>query len=144
MLQSFGFPLAELRDEGSFLPRSAMSLAVDVQDTGDAFKINADVPGLKKEEIKVQVSPDHILTISGERKSETKEEDKGGFVRMERTYGSFSRGFRLPEHADTSAIKAEMNNGVLQLTVPKKEIEESQQKTISIEVGGGGGESSSA
>ncbi len=74
--------------------------------------------------------------MSGERKEEKKEEGEGGFVRMERSYGSFTRSFRLPPNVDANAIKAEMNNGVLQLTVPKKEEEGTKPKTISIEVGG--------
>jgi HSP20 family protein len=74
--------------------------------------------------------------MTGERKSESKEEGEGGFVRMERSYGSFHRSFRLPEHVDTSAIKAEMKNGVLQLTVPKKEGEEAAKKKIEINVSG--------
>lgn len=74
--------------------------------------------------------------MSGERKEEKKEEGEGGFVRMERSYGSFTRSFRLPPNVDANSIKAEMNNGVLQLTVPKKEEEETKSKTISIEVGG--------
>ena len=74
--------------------------------------------------------------MSGERKEEKKEEGEGGFVRMERSYGRFTRSFRLPPHVDLNAIKAQLNNGVLQLTVPKKQEEESQAKTIKIDVGG--------
>ncbi|KAL4538247.1 hypothetical protein Ndes2526B_g03434 [Nannochloris sp. 'desiccata'] len=136
MMRSFGVSLAPLADESSFLPRNAMSLAVDVEDAGNAYKIHADVPGMKKDEIKVEVSPNGVLTMTGERKSEKKEEGEGGFVRMERSYGSFARSFRLPEHVDPSGIKAEMKNGVLQLTVPKKEGEEAKKQTIQIDVGG--------
>jgi HSP20 family protein len=133
MMRSFGVSLA---DESSFLPRNVMSLAVDVQDAGNAYVIHADVPGMKKDEVKVEVSPDGVLTMTGERKSEKKEEGEGGkVVRMERSYGSFHRAFRLPDHVDASGIKAEMKNGVLQLTVPKKEGAE-EKKTVQIDVGG--------
>ena len=83
--------------------------------------------------LQVEVSPNHVLTVKAERKIEKKEEGEEGFVRMERSYGSFARSFKLPEHVDTANIKAELKNGVLHLTVPKKEIEEAQ-KTVSIEV----------
>ncbi len=134
MMRSFG--LAPLADETSLLPRNAMPLAVDIQDAGNAYLIHADVPGMKAENVKVEVAPNGVLTMTGERKSEKKEEGEGGFVRMERSYGSFHRSFKLPDHVDASGIKAEMNNGVLQLTVPKKEGEEDKKQTIKINVGG--------
>ena len=127
-----GIGLAPL--DNSFMPRNAMSLAVDVEDKGDAFVIHADVPGMTKDQVKIEVTPDHVLTIKGERKSEEKEE-KGGMVRLERSYGSFARAFRLPEHVDVENIKAELHNGVLQLNVPKRDVEE-PKKVISVKVSG--------
>jgi HSP20 family protein len=88
---------------------------------------------MKKEDVKVDVTPDHVLTITAERKSEERSEEKGGFVRMERSYGSFARAFRLPEHVDLENIRAELKEGVLQLTVPKRDVEE-PKKTISVQV----------
>lgn len=84
----------------------------------------------------MEVSPDRVLTVTGERKSEKKEEGEHGWVRMERSYGSFARSFRLPDNVDSSGIKAEMKHGVLQLTVPKKEGEETKKQSIHIDVGG--------
>lgn len=147
-MRGFGFPstlLSTLPTSDSIesalfaSPSRALSLAVDVKDLGNAYEITADTPGMTNEDVKIELSPDNkILTIRGERKSETKEEEADtGFVRMERSYGSFARSFRLPDHADPDAIKAEMNQGVLKLTVPKKEKEENvgkeEVKTIPID-----------
>jgi HSP20 family protein len=82
----------------------------------------------------IKVSPDHVLTISGERKSESKQEE-GGLVRMERSYGSFFRSFRLPDNVDLEGIKAEINKGELQLRIPKTEVQE-ETKEIEIPVEG--------
>lgn len=75
-----------------------------------------------------------MLTISGERKAETKSEE-GGVVRMERTYGTFTRSFRLPDHVDAEHIKAQTAHGVLKLTIPKS-TEEEAKRTIQVDVAG--------
>lgn len=87
--------------------------------------------------VQVEVSPDNVLTISGERKAEAKSEE-GGVVRMERSYGTFTRSFRLPEHVDAENIKAHTAHGVLKLNIPKSPEKESK-KVIKIDVGDGGG-----
>ena len=137
-LESFvrGFGLPAL--DTSLAPRGALSLAVDVEDKGSEYLITADVPGMDREDIKVEVSPDNVLTISGERKTESKTEEEGGLVRMERSYGSFARSFRLPDHVNVEGIKAQTQAGVLKLTVPKSE-EAEAKKTIKIDIGGDGG-----
>lgn len=135
MMNAFGFMNLPKREE-MFRPGSK-ALAVDIVEDKDTnqFVVKADIPGLRAEDVNVQVSPDHILTISGERTNEysSKPEDEEPHV-MERFYGSFSRSFKLPDHVDVHAIKAEASNGVLKLTVPKVVHEEAESHVISIPV----------
>ena len=89
----------------------------DVVDTGDAYKLDADLPGFKKEDIKIDVEND-VLTISVERKLD-EEEKKQNFVKRERFYGSYSRSFDV-SGIEVDGIQAAYNDGVLTLTMPKK------------------------
>lgn len=92
---------------------------VDIAETDAAYVIKAEIPGVRKEDVKITVD-NGILTISGERKEEKEEKDKK-FHRVERIYGSFSRSFTLPDNVDESKIDAEFKDGVLTLTIPKTE-----------------------
>ncbi|AXX93689.1 heat-shock protein Hsp20 [Malaciobacter molluscorum LMG 25693] len=94
-----------------------------------AYHIDVDLPGVKKENIKVDIHKD-VLTISGERKTkeEIKEED---YYKVETSFGKFSRGFTLPENADIENIDANYENGVLEIIVPKL-AEEKHKKIIQI------------
>lgn len=134
MMRAF-FPTASLAETMPALRGGELSLAVDVREEADRYVIAADVPGMARGDVKVQVTPDHVLHITGERKAESKEEGEGGMVRLERSYGAFTRAFRLPDHVDAAGIKAELKAGVLELSVPKKEEEEAGAQTISIDVG---------
>jgi HSP20 family protein len=91
--------------------------AVDVVELPDAIVVTAEVPGLSADDIDIEVD-DNVLSISGERKFETKVED-GRYYRLERSYGRFSRSLGLPQGVKADEISAEMDNGVLQLRVPK-------------------------
>lgn len=91
----------------------------------------ADVPGLKREEVKVEVEEGRILQISGE-KSKEKEEKNDKWHRVERSSGKFLRRFRLPENAKMDQIKASMENGVLTVTVPKEDEKKPEVKSIDI------------
>ena len=93
--------------------------------------LKADIPGLNKEEVKVEVEDDRVLRISGERKIE-KEDKNDTWHRVERSSGKFLRSFRLPENAKMDQIKAAMENGVLTVTVPKAEVKKSDVKAIEI------------
>ena len=91
----------------------------DVVDTGDAFKLEAELPGFDKDDIQVDVEND-CLTISAEHKSEKKEEnEKKNFVKRERFYGSFSRSFDV-SGINVDGIEASYTDGILTLTMPKK------------------------
>lgn len=91
----------------------------DVTDTGDAFKLEAELPGFKKEDIKLDVEND-CLTISAERKLDNEEKDKkGNFVKRERFYGSYRRSFDV-SGINVDGIEAEYTDGVLTLNMPKK------------------------
>lgn len=91
--------------------------SVDISETDAAYLIKGEIPGVKKEDVKVTIQ-DGMLTIQGERKQE--KEDKGKkFHRVECSYGSFVRSFRVPDDADESTVKAEFKDGMLNVTLPK-------------------------
>ena len=95
---------------------------VDLVETEKQFEIHVSLPGLKKEEVKIDMDAD-MLTISGERKfNNENKEDK--FHLVENFYGSFSRSFTLPENVDKTNINAELANGILTLQLPKTEVKE--------------------
>ena len=96
---------------------AVLSFRTDVTDTGDAFKLEAELPGFKKEDIKIDIEND-CLTISAER-HENKDEQKPNFVKRERLYGSYSRSFDV-SGIDVDRISAAYTDGVLNLTLPKK------------------------
>lgn len=102
--------------------------AADVRETDEAFAVEAELPGMKKEDVSVTFE-DGTLTISGERKYE--EESNGtNLRRMERAYGSFSRSFRLPREIDAEGVVANFRDGILTVTVPKTET--AKPRTIEI------------
>lgn len=95
------------------------SPAVDIKEDANKFVIHADIPGVKPEEIDINME-NGVLTIKGEKKSESKTE-KEGYKRVERTYGSFYRRFSLPDTANAEAISASSKHGVLEIVIPKRE-----------------------
>jgi HSP20 family protein len=110
------------------------STAVDVKETPEAFQFVADLPGLKREEVKVQVEEGNTLSISGERTQEEKQSNDT-FHRVERSTGKFLRRFRLPGNADLEKISATSANGVLTVIVPKIPPKEPEKpKTIEVAV----------
>ena len=108
-----------LGDEDSSIVTSHWVPAVDVKEEANQFVITADIPGVDPKDIEV-TAENNMLTIKGERKTESTEE-KEGYKRMERSRGTFYRRFSMPDTADVDKIKADSKNGVLQLTIPKRE-----------------------
>jgi HSP20 family protein len=104
----------------------------EIFERGDELVVRADLPGLKRDDISVDLDDDSI-TIRGERKSEH-EENQGGIYRTERSYGSFCRTIPLPEGVDGDKAKADFRDGVLEITMPKPETKPRGRK---IEIGDG-------
>ncbi|TQD95239.1 hypothetical protein C1H46_019161 [Malus baccata] len=98
-----------------------MNTRVDWKETPEAHMFKADIPGLKKDEVKVEVEDNRVLQISGEKNVE-KEDKNDKWHRVERSSGEFLRRFQLPENAKVDQIKAAMENGVLSVIVPKTEV----------------------
>ena len=125
-------PFRELDNmERSFFGNGSVVSAfrTDVSDTGDAFKLEAELPGFSKDDIKIDIEND-CLTISAERKFDD-EDKKKSFVKRERFYGSYSRSFDVTG-IDTDAIEASYNDGVLTLTMPKKKAEVPASRRLEI------------
>ncbi len=103
---------------------------MDVTETDKSYLIKADLPGLNKEDVHVHMQDD-MLTIDGERKEENVEETATRHL-VERSYGRFSRSFRLPNDANPNECAATMENGVLQVNISKRESAETGRKRINI------------
>jgi len=104
--------------------------AVNTREADDAYYVEVDLPGVKKEDLSIDVN-DNVLTISGERKvEEERQEDE--FYRVESFYGTFERSFTLPEDVEVDGIEAEARDGVLTVRIPKAQIVEKAPKKIEI------------
>ncbi len=112
------------------LSQGVWSPDVDIYETKDSIVVKADIPGVEKDKVKVEIK-DNILTIRGERKEE-RETKEHNVYRMERHYGEFVRSFALPQKVDASKIKAKYKDGILEITLPKPE--EVKGKEIKVEV----------
>lgn len=106
------------------------SFKVDISEDEQAIYVSADMPGMKKEDVKVSMEDD-VLCISAERKQE-EEEKKKGYHRIERTWGSMSRSFTVGDNVDADNIRASYENGELKITLPKKEAEPKKGKEIEV------------
>jgi HSP20 family protein len=118
-------------DRSSEASLSTWAPAVDIYETEQALVVKADLPDIKPEELDIRVE-NNILTIRGERKFE-KKVDENNYLRVERSYGSFSRSFSLANTVNAEAIKAEHKNGVLTLTIPKREEAKPKQIKVNVE-----------
>lgn len=104
-------------------------IRVDVKETPDAYTLQAEVPGVSKDDIQVNVDG-KLVTLRAEIKQQDSQTEGGKLLRSERYYGAVSRSFQLPVDVDNSAARAKYENGVLQLTLPKKTAGAAQRLTI--------------
>ncbi len=109
---------------------SAFNPAVDIVEEDQAYQVHVELPGLSKDDIKLNIK-DNYLSISGEKKRESKVEEKN-YQRTERIFGSFQRNFRLSDSVEVDKIEAEFKDGVLNIVIPKKK--ESLAKQIEVKV----------
>ena len=105
----------------------------DVSETPEAVTLRLEVPGLNRDQIKIAVE-NNMLTVRGEKAQETSSENET-FRRTERSFGSFERSFSLPAYVNTDTVQASLQDGVLSITLPRRE----ETKAREIEIGGGSG-----
>ncbi|GKA49956.1 17.8 kDa class I heat shock protein-like protein [Tanacetum coccineum] len=129
-IRSVSDPFQGILLESSRETTAIANTRIDWKETPEAHVFKADLPGLKKEEIKVEVEDGRVLMISGERSKENEEKNEK-WHRVERSSGKFMRRFRLPENVKMKEVKASMENGVLTVMVPKME-EKPEVKAIDI------------
>ena len=101
---------------------------VDIDETEDAFSIKAELPGVEKDDVSINIDKG-VLTIKGEKKTETEDKKRH---RVECSYGSFVRSFTLPQSVNVDDVEAEYNNGILNLTIPKSE--EAKPKEVEVKI----------
>lgn len=104
--------------------------SLDLSETKNSYIVSAEIPGIEPKDVEISLT-DNVLTIKGEKKQE-KQEDNENYHLIERSYGSFTRSFRLPVQVQADKVKATYKNGVLKITLPKTE--EAKKKEIKIAV----------
>ena len=107
------------------------SPSIDISETEQAIMLHVEIPGIKKEDVKISIGEDRVLSIRGEKKRSEKTEEKN-FVRIERQYGNFTRSFVLSDNINVNEVKAEFENGILEITLPKTE--PVKPKEIAVEI----------
>jgi HSP20 family protein len=110
---------------GGFTPR------VDITEDDSNVFVHAELPGMDKDDIKISVNEENVLTIKGEKKKDS-DSDKKSYIRSERVFGNFSRNFMLPDYINVDNISAKFTNGILELALPKKEPEKPKEVNIEI------------
>ena len=126
------FSLFDELEKDFFSSNAIAEFKTDIQDAGDSYIMEADLPGFKKEDIKIDLD-DKVLTINAERHSDYEEKDKkGNFVRCERSYGTYSRSFGI-DGIQADAIKASYHDGVLKLVLPKAAPVDNGTRRLAIE-----------
>ena len=104
----------------------------DIYEKDGIYTMEMDIPGFNREDVKIEVDDNDYLTITAEKNSETNDEDSDkNYVRKERSYGKYQRSFYVGD-IDKDKIDAKFENGILKITMPKKEEEKSSKKTIEI------------
>lgn len=138
LFEDFGFRLPSLMSRGRELPwrepemiPAEWSPRIDILERNGQFMVRADLPGLAKDDIQIELADD-LLSIRGERKLE-KTERREGYTYNECSYGSFYRAIPLPEGADASKAKAEFRNGVLEVSMPAPQQPETKARRLEIQ-----------
>jgi HSP20 family protein len=126
----FGRFPARTEADREVLTMADWSPTVDITETDSAYMIKGEIPSVNKEDVKVTIE-DGMITMRGERKQEKEEKDKK-FHRIERSYGSFLRSFRVPDDVDETAVKAEFKDGMINVTLPKSG--KSKAKSINVSI----------
>jgi HSP20 family protein len=128
---SLGTTPATAKEPSEDLMTGVWSPAVDVNEDASKIVLSADLPGVQKPDLEIQIEKD-VLTLRGERRIERKGDDKDHYHRYERVVGSFVRSFSLPPTVDAEKIGAELKDGILTLTLPKRP--EAQPRQIKVNV----------
>ncbi len=118
-MRRHGFPMMPFRE---------MMPSVDLEDRGKDYRLAVDLPGFRKEDVDIEVTDDSV-TINAKR-TQAEEETKKNYIRRERTAQAFYRRIRLPENVKSDDAKASLNNGILEVILPKKEPKETKKLTI--------------
>ncbi|XP_042444597.1 18.1 kDa class I heat shock protein-like [Zingiber officinale] len=113
------------------LPTASAAVSMDWKETADHHVFLADFPGVKKEEVSIEVEEEKVLKISAQR-AKVSEEKGDKWHRLERNHDKFFRSIRLPQDANTEEMKAKLENGVLVVTVPKKQDKKAQTRLVQI------------
>lgn len=119
------------RWRGEWLPEMGWTPVVDLVDKKDHLLLRADLPGLKKEDVKISLSEDNTLTISGETKR-SEEEKREDYYRCERCYGAFTRTVQLPVDVVPDKVEATLKDGILEVKLPKKEAKKIKEREIRV------------
>ena len=130
MNQLFEDTLSRTRGREEGLAAGMWAPAVDIYETSESVVVKAELPGLTKEQVGIEVK-DGVLTLKGERKVE-REVKEENYHRVERAYGTFQRSFSLPASVDQEKIGATLKDGVLEVTLPKKEQAKPKQISVSV------------
>jgi HSP20 family protein len=122
--------VAEEFNKGVNIETSAFKPRIDITENNDSFSVYAELPGIDKQNVSISVNEDRVLNIKGSKSNDLPE--GRSVLRSERKFGEFSRSLQLPEEADIEKINATFNNGVLELSISKKEPE--QPKVIEVKL----------
>lgn len=118
--------------QGAAITAPNMRPRIDVIESPEAFLVEAELPGVQKEDIEVSMPNPNTLVLKGEKKSETHDE-KSGRLYVERVFGNFYRAMTLGSEVKTDKVKAQFDNGVLRVTCPKAELHKEESRRIPIE-----------
>lgn len=126
--------LMDEMDKGVRFEYGGFSPRVDIIDSDENLLVQVEMPGVKKEDVKITINEDNVLLIKGEkiREENLEDNDKGCFLRVERNFGSFSRSFMLPDNIKDDSITAKFENGILEINLEK--VEPAKPKEVKVDI----------